>query len=89
MPEGGRLKNITFDIMDFIEDDPEALNAFEQIMEEAVEEWLEMNGYEEWNVTDWQGIDTTITLTGVTLEPEDDEENIDSDDESILKGGNL
>ena len=41
---GKELTNISFDIMDFIEDDPEALSAFEDILESAVEEWLEANG---------------------------------------------
>ena len=79
MPEGDKLANISFDLMDFIEDDPEAMNAFQQILEEAVEEWLEMNGYEDWDVSGWQDIDTTVTISGVQLTPEDDDSNIDSD----------
>ena len=50
MPE--QFTNITFDLMDFINDDPEAMKAFEDILEEAVEEWLEANGYEDWDVQD-------------------------------------
>ena len=42
MPGENEVANITFDIMDFIEDDAEALQAFESILEEAVEEWLEV-----------------------------------------------
>jgi len=56
--------------MDFIEDDPEALQAFENILEEAVEEWLEANGYEDWDVEDWGDIDTTITISDLQLTPE-------------------
>ena len=68
-----QLATITFDVMDFIEDDPEALRAFENILEEAVEEWLEANGYEDWDVEDWGDIDTSITLNDVQLTPEPDE----------------
>ena len=64
------LATITFDIMDFIEDDPEALKKFEDILEEAVEEWLEANGFEDWDVEDWGDIDTSITLNDVQLTPE-------------------
>ena len=64
------LASITFDLMDFIDDDPEALKAFEDILEEAVEEWLEANGYEDWDVEDWGDIDTTIVLNDVQLTPE-------------------
>ncbi len=74
MPEGN-IADITFDLMDFISDDPEAMKAFEDILEEAVEEWLEANGYEDWDVQDWQGIDTTVTISGVSLVPESDEED--------------
>ena len=76
MPEK-ELATVTFDIMDFIEDDPEALQAFENILEEAVEEWLEANGYEDWDVEDWGEIDTTIVLNDVQLVPEDDDEGND------------
>jgi len=69
MPEQ-ELANIQFDLMDFIEDDPEALKRFEDIIEEAVEEWLEANGYEDWDVEDWDDIDTSVTITGVRLSPE-------------------
>jgi len=69
MPEK-ELATVTFDIMDFIEDDPEALQAFENILEEAVEEWLEANGYEDWDVEDWGDIDTTITISDLQLTPE-------------------
>ena len=81
MPGQNQIANISFDILDFIEDDPEAMNAFQQILEEAVEEWLEINGYEDWDVSGWQDIDTTVTITGVQLTPEDDDANIDSDGE--------
>ena len=81
MTEGDKLANISFDLMDFIEDDPEAMNAIQQILEEAVEEWLEINGYEDWVVSGCQDIDTTVTITGVQLTPEDDDANIDSDGE--------
>ena len=79
MPQGDQIANIQFDLMDFISDDPEAMNAFEQIIESAVEEWLELNGYEDWDVTGWQDIDTTITLAGVSLTEEEADEDIDSD----------
>ena len=72
MPE--QFTNITFDLMDFIEDDPEALKAFESILDEAVDEWLEANGYEDWDVEDWEDIDTTITISNLRLVPEPDEE---------------
>ena len=42
MPDN-RIANISFDLTDYIEDDQEAMNAFEQIIEAAVEEWLEVN----------------------------------------------
>lgn len=71
---GKELTNISFDIMDFIEDDPEALSAFEDILESAVEEWLEANGYEDWDVSNWGDIDTTITITDVELSPEEDDD---------------
>tara|TARA_Y100001963_G_scaffold155360_1_gene246300 strand:- start:1208 stop:1438 length:231 start_codon:yes stop_codon:yes gene_type:complete len=71
------LANITFDLMDFIQDDPEILRQFEEIVEEAVEEWLEVNGYEDWDVEDWGEIDTTIVLNDVQLVPEDDDEGND------------
>ena len=74
MPEGN-IADITFDLMDFINDDPEAMKAFEDILEEAVEEWLEANGYEDWDVQDWLGIDTTVTISGVSLVPESDDED--------------
>ena len=64
------LANITFDLMDFVEDDPEALAGLEDILEDAVEEWLEANGYEDWDVSNWGGIDTPITITDVELTPE-------------------
>ena len=64
------LANITFDLMDFIQDDPEILRQFEEIVEEAVEEWLEVNGYEDWDVEDWGDIDTTITISDLQLTPE-------------------
>ena len=75
MPEDKVLANIIFDLMDFVEDDPEALAGLEDILEDAVEEWLEANGYEDWDVSNWGGIDTTITITDVELTPEqgDDE----------------
>tara|TARA_Y100000593_G_C4131054_1_gene247389 strand:+ start:337 stop:558 length:222 start_codon:yes stop_codon:yes gene_type:complete len=73
MPEK-ELATVTFDIMDFIEDDPEALQAFENILEEAVEEWLEANGYEDWDVEDWGDIDTTITISDLQLTPEPSDE---------------
>ena len=72
MPE--QFTNITFDLMDFIEDDPEALKAFESILDEAVDEWLEANGYEDWDVEDWEDIDTTITISNLRLVPEPDED---------------
>ena len=72
MPE--QFTNITFDLMDFIEDDPEALKAFESILDEAVDEWLEANGYEDWDVEDQEDIDTTITISNLRLVPEPDEE---------------
>ena len=75
MPGENEVANITFDIMDFIDDDPEAMKAFEDILEDAVEEWLEANGYEDWDVVDWDDVDTTITITGVRLEPESDEDD--------------
>ncbi len=75
MPGENEVANITFDIMDFIDDDPEAMKAFEDILEDAVEEWLEANGYEDWDVVDWDDVDTTITITGVKLEPESDEDD--------------
>tara|TARA_B100000287_G_scaffold326158_1_gene310437 strand:+ start:59 stop:289 length:231 start_codon:yes stop_codon:yes gene_type:complete len=75
MPEG-EIANITFDLMEFIEDDPDAMKAFEGILEDAVEEWLEANGYEDWDVKNWEDIDTSITITGVELTPE-----VDDDDE--------
>ena len=62
--------------MEFIEDDPDAMKAFEGILEDAVEEWLEANGYEDWDVKNWEDIDTSITITGVELTPE-----VDDDDE--------
>ena len=62
MPEG-EIANITFDLMEFIEDDPDAMKAFEGILEDAVEEWLEANGYEDWDVKNWEDIDTSITIT--------------------------
>tara|TARA_B100000287_G_scaffold334734_1_gene320082 strand:+ start:447 stop:671 length:225 start_codon:yes stop_codon:yes gene_type:complete len=68
------LTQITFDLMDFIQDDPEVLKQFEEIVEEAVEEWLEANGYEDWDVADWGDIDTTIVLNDVELTPEPDED---------------
>tara|TARA_Y100001963_G_C6608752_1_gene366040 strand:+ start:266 stop:499 length:234 start_codon:yes stop_codon:yes gene_type:complete len=71
------IANITFDLMDFIEDDPEAMKAFEGILEDAVEEWLEANGYEDWDVEDWDDIDTQITVNGVNLVPEPE----DTDDD--------
>ena len=73
MPDN-EITSITFDIMDFIEDDPEALKAFENILEEAVEEWLEVNGYADWDVEDWGDIDTSITLNDVQLVPEEEAE---------------
>ena len=77
------IANIQFDLMDFIQDDPEAMNAFEQILEAAVEEWLEGNGYEDFDVVDWQDIDTTISITGVQLKPEeDDDEDINTSNDS-------
>ena len=79
MPQGDQIANIQFDLMDFIQDDPEAMNAFEQILEAAVEEWLELNGYGDWDVSGWQDIDTTVTIAGVTLTPEEDDTEIDSD----------
>ena len=72
MPE--QVVNISFDLMDFIEDNPDALQAFEDILDEAVEEWLEANGYEDWDTEDWEDIDTTITISGLRLVPEPDEE---------------
>tara|TARA_B100000287_G_C20367693_1_gene676455 strand:- start:185 stop:430 length:246 start_codon:yes stop_codon:yes gene_type:complete len=80
MPQN-EIANLTFDIMDFIEDDPEALKAFESILDEAVEEWLEANGYEDWDVDDWDDIDTTITISGLRLSPEPDDDDIDEDEE--------
>jgi len=71
------LANITFDLMDFIQDEPEILRQFEEIVEEAVEEWLEVNGYEDWDVEDWGEIDTTIVLNDVQLVPEADDEGND------------
>ena len=68
-----QIANISFDIMDFIEDDAEALKAFEDILEDAVEEWLEANGFEDWDVTNWGDIDTTVTITDVELTPETDD----------------
>ena len=72
MPE--QFATIQFDLMDFIEDDPEALKAFESILDEAVEEWLEANGYEDWDVEDWEDIDTSITISNLRLVPEPDED---------------
>ena len=80
MPQN-EIANLTFDIMDFIEDDPEALKAFESILDEAVEEWLEASGYEDWDVDDWDDIDTTITISGLRLSPEPDDDDIDEDEE--------
>jgi len=74
MPEG-EIANITFDLMEFIEDDPDAMKAFEGILEDAVEEWLEANGYEDWDVKNWEDIDTSITITGVELTPEADDDD--------------
>ena len=78
MPDN-RIANISFDIVDFIQDDQEAMNAFEQIIEAAVEEWLEVNGFEDYDVVGWQGLDSTITLTGVELTDEEPDDEIDSD----------
>ena len=74
-----KIANISFDLMDFIQDEPEAMSAFEQIIENAVEEWLELNGFEDYDVVDWEDIDTTIAITGVRLTDEEDDEDIDSD----------
>ena len=72
MPGQKEIATIQFDIMDFIEDDPEAMKAFEDILEDAVEEWLEANGYEDWDVVNWGDIDTTISISDVELTPEVD-----------------
>ncbi len=74
MPGQNQIANISFDILDFIEDDPEAMKAFEDLVEDAVEEWLEANGFEDWDVVNWGDIDTTITITDVELQPEEEDE---------------
>ena len=74
MPGQNQIANISFDILDFIEDDPEAMKAFEDLVEDAVEEWLEANGFEDWEVVNWGDIYTTITITDVELQPEEEDE---------------
>ena len=77
------LKNIEFDLLDFIEDDPESMEGFKEIINEAVEEWLEANGYEDWDVEDYEDIDTTIIIKNVSLVPEaESEEEPDEDEEA-------
>ena len=83
------IENIEFDLLDFIEDDPESMEGFKEIINEAVEEWLEVNGYEDWDVEDYEYIDTTIIIKNVSLvpeaelekEPDEDEEEDELDDE--------
>ena len=81
------IENIEFDLLDFIEDDPESMEGFKEIINEAVEEWLEANGYEDWDVEDYEDIDTTITLKNVSLvaegEPEERSDDIDGDEEEV------
>tara|TARA_Y100001951_G_C11146859_1_gene186890 strand:- start:295 stop:579 length:285 start_codon:yes stop_codon:yes gene_type:complete len=81
------IENIEFDLLDFIEDDPESMEGFKEIINEAVEEWLEANGYEDWDVEDYEDIDTTITLKNVSLvaegEPEKRSDDIDDDEEEV------
>ena len=74
------IENIEFDLLDFIEDDPESMEGFKEIVNEAVEEWLEANGYEDWDVEDYEDIDTTITLKNVSLVAEEESDE-DSEDE--------
>ena len=77
------IENIEFDLLDFIEDDPESLEGFKEIVNEAVEEWLEANGYEDWDVKDYEDIDTTITLKNVSLVPEAELEKEPDEDEEV------
>ena len=77
------IENIEFDLLDFIEDDPESLEGFKEIVNEAVEEWLEANGYEDWDVEDYEDIDTTITLKNVSLVPEAELEKEPDEDEEV------
>ena len=81
------IENIEFDLLDFIEDDPESMEGFKEIVNEAVEEWLEANGYEDWDVEDYEDIDTTITLKNVSLvaegESDEDSEDEPAEDEIV------
>ena len=75
------IENIEFDLLDFIEDDPESMEGFKEIINEAVEEWLEANGYEDWDVEDYEDIDTTIIIKNVSLVPEAELEKEPDEDE--------
>ena len=65
--------NITFDFIDFIQDDKKMTNLVYDIIEQAMEEWLDMNGYEDWDVESYDDLVGQISVQGVTLVPEVEE----------------
>ena len=65
--------DIQFDLIDFIQDDKKLTNMVYDIIEQAMEEWLDMNGYEDWDVQSYDDLIGQITVAGVTLTPEIEE----------------
>ena len=65
--------NITFDFIDFIQDDKKMTNLVYDIIEQAMEELLDMNGYEDWDVESYDDLVGQISVQGVTLVPEVEE----------------
>ena len=65
--------DITFDFIDFIQDDKKMTNLGYDIIEQAMEEWLDENGYEDWDVQSYDDLVGQISVQGVTLVPESDD----------------
>tara|TARA_B100000131_G_scaffold302472_1_gene325635 strand:+ start:851 stop:1072 length:222 start_codon:yes stop_codon:yes gene_type:complete len=65
--------DIQFDLIDFIQDDKKITNMVYDVIEQAMEEWLDMNGYEDWDVQSYDDLRGVITVAGVTLTPEIEE----------------
>ncbi len=65
--------DITFDFIDFIQDDKKMTNLVYDIIEQAMEEWLDENGYEDWDVQSYDDLVGQISVQGVTLVPESDD----------------
>ena len=68
--------NITFDFIDFIQDDKKMTNLVYDIIEQAMEELLDMNGYEDWDVESYDDLVGQNSVQGVTLVPEVEENDL-------------